>query len=137
MTLRPPTVLTRTVRYAHDGGRLLEHLAAAGLIATTTDDGPGARPLDTVLLESVDIATKVSRTTIAVLEACARLTCQGPTVTVEALPQAPADGRAALARLREALADYQVLQQFISEGLWDEARRNPPSCWAHAQQPTC
>ena len=108
MTLRPPTVLTRTVRYAHDGGRLLEHLAAAGLIATTTDDGPGARPLDTVLLESVDIATKVSRTTIAVLEACARLTCQGPTVTVEALPRAPADGRAALARLREALADYVV-----------------------------
>ena len=108
MTLRPPTVLTRTVRYAHDGGRLLEHLAAAGLIATTTDDGSGARPLDTVLLESVDIATKVSRTTIAVLEACARLTCQGPTVTVEALPQAPADGRAALARLREALADYVV-----------------------------
>ena len=107
MTLRPPTVLTRTVRYAHDGGRLLEHLAAAGLIATT-DDGSGARPLDTVLLESVDIATKVSRTTIAVLEACARLTCQGPTVTVEALPQAPADGRAALARLREALADYVV-----------------------------
>ena len=107
MTLRPPTVLTRTVRYAHDGGRLLEHLAAAGLIATT-DDGPGARPLDAVLLESVDIATKVSRTTIAVLEACARLTCQGPTVTVEALPQAPADGRAALARLREALADYVV-----------------------------
>ena len=108
ITLRPPTVLTRTVRYAHDGGRLLEHLAAAGLIATTTDDGPGARPLDAVLLESVDIATKVSRTTIAVLEACARLTCQGPTVTVEALPQAPADGRAALARLREALADYVV-----------------------------
>ena len=107
MTLRPPTVLTRTVRYAHDGGRLLEHLAAAGLIATT-DDGSGARPLDAVLLESVDIATKVSRTTIAVLEACARLTCQGPTVTVEALPQAPADGRAALARLREALADYVV-----------------------------
>lgn len=107
MTLRPPTVLTRTVRYAHDGGRLLEHLAAAGLIATT-DDGSGARPLDTVLLESVDIATKVSRTTIAVLEACARLTCQGPTVTVEALPQAPADGRAALVRLREALADYVV-----------------------------
>ena len=107
MTLRPPTVLTRTVRYAHDGGRLLEHLAAAGLIATT-DDGSGARPLDTVLLESVDIATKVSRTTIAVLEACARLTCQGPTVTVEALPQAPADGRAALAHLREALADYVV-----------------------------
>ena len=109
MTLRPPTVLTRTVRYAHDGGRLLEHLAAAGLIATT-DDGSRARPLDAVLLESVDIATKVSRTTIAVLEACARLTCQGPTVTVEALPQAPADGRAALARLREALADYVVAE---------------------------
>ena len=109
MTLRPPTVLTRTVRYAHDGGRLLEHLAAAGLIATT-DDGSRARPLDAVLLESVDIATKVSRTTIAVLEACARLTCQGPTVTIEALPQAPADGRAALARLRKALADYVVAE---------------------------
>ena len=109
MTLRPPTVLTRTVRYAHDGGRLLEHLAAGGLIATT-DDGSRARPLDAVLLESVDIATKVSRTTIAVLEACARLTCQGPTVTVEALPQAPADGRAALARLRKALADYVVAE---------------------------
>ena len=109
MTLRPPTVLTRTVRYAHDGGRLLEHLTAAGLIATT-DDGSRARPLDAVLLESVDIATKVSRTTIAVLEACARLTCQGPTVTVEALPQAPADGRAALARLRKALADYVVAE---------------------------
>ena len=44
MTLRPPTVLTRTVRYAHDGGRLLVHLAAAGLFATS-EDGPGARPL--------------------------------------------------------------------------------------------
>ena len=59
MTLRPPTVLTQTVRYAHDGERLLEHLAAAGLIATTNDSS-GARPLDAVLLESVDIATKVS-----------------------------------------------------------------------------
>ncbi|WP_103061480.1 anthranilate synthase component 1 [Actinomyces qiguomingii] len=102
MTLPQPTVLTRSVRYQDDAGRLLEYLARAGLIATAQDtDGP--RPLDAVLLESVDIATKVSRTTIAVLQSSARLTCQGRSVTVEALPQAPADGAAALDRLRSAL----------------------------------
>lgn len=105
MTLPPPTVLTRSVCYQQDGGALLEHLARADLIATTADAGT-PRPLDAILLESVDIATKVSRTTIAVLEASARLTCQGHTVVAEALPQAPADGAAALDRLRAALAAY-------------------------------
>ena len=100
-----PTVFTRQVRYQSDGGLLLEHLAA-GLIATTPDDAGRPRPLDSVLLESVDIATKVSRTTIAVLEASARLTCEGDTVTVEALPQASADGEAAIARVREALPEH-------------------------------
>lgn len=101
-----PTVLTRQVRYQSDSGLLLEHLAAAGLIATTPDNAGRARPLDSVLLESVDIATKVSRTTIAVLEASARLTCEGDTVTVEALPQAAADGEAAIARVRGALSEH-------------------------------
>ncbi|WP_147680395.1 anthranilate synthase component 1 [Actinomyces ruminicola] len=105
MTPPPPTVLTRSVRYHEDAGRLLEQLAGRGLIATTADTGE-PRPLDTVLLESVDIATKVSRTTIAVLEASARLTCQGREVTAEALPQASADGAAALERLRTALTEY-------------------------------
>lgn len=101
-----PTVLTRPVRYQSDGGLLLQHLAAADLIATTPDDAGRPRPLDSVLLESVDIATKVSRTTIAVLEASARLTCEGDTVTIEALPQAAADGEAAIARVREALSEH-------------------------------
>ncbi|MDY3678255.1 MAG: anthranilate synthase component 1 [Actinomyces urogenitalis] len=106
MTLPPPTVRTRTVRYHADGGLLLEHLASQGLVTTTADSGGRARPVDTVLLESVDIATKVSRTTIAVLEASARLTCQGQGVSVQALSQAQADGEAAVARLREQLAAY-------------------------------
>ena len=38
---------------------------------------PPSAPLDAVLLESADIATKTSRTTIAVLEASTRLTCTG------------------------------------------------------------
>ncbi|QPL04619.1 MULTISPECIES: anthranilate synthase component 1 [Actinomyces] len=103
----PPTVLTQQVRYQPDCGRLLEHLVAADLLATTTDPHTGRRrPVDTVLLESVDIATKVSRTTIAVLEASARLTCEGEQVLIEALPQARADGEAALARLRTALGEH-------------------------------
>ncbi|MBE6481464.1 MAG: anthranilate synthase component 1 [Actinomyces ruminicola] len=106
MTLPPPAVLTRSVRYQHDGGALLDHLARRGLIATAPDTAGNPRPLDAVLLESVDIATKVSRTTIAVLEASARLTCQGRSVVAEALPHSPADGAAALDRLRTALAEY-------------------------------
>nr|WP_300340842.1 anthranilate synthase component 1 [Actinomyces sp.] len=106
MTTPPPTVRTRSVRYHADGGLLLEHLAAQGLVTTTAGSCGQARPVDTVLLESVDIATKVSRTTIAVLAASARLTCQGQTVSVQALAHAQADGEAAVARLREHLAAY-------------------------------
>ena len=103
MTQSPPGVLTRSVRYQPDAGRLLQHLAAQDLVATVAD---GSRPLDAVLLESVDIATKASRTTIAVLEASARLTCHGQNVVAQALPQAPDDGRACLERLRRELADH-------------------------------
>ena len=111
MTPSPPTgpagltVLTRSVRYHGDGGLLLERLARNGLIRTTADHASAQRPLDAVLLESADIATKTSRTTIAVLEASTRLTCTGETVTIEPLPQAAADGEAALARVRAALSE--------------------------------
>ena len=83
-----PTVLTRPVRYHGDGGLLLARLARAGLIATTDGAPGGPRPVDAVLLESADVATKTSRTTVAVLEASTRLTCTGDTVVVEALPRA-------------------------------------------------
>ena len=97
--LPPPRVVTRAVAYPPDAGRLLEHLARTGLVGTVGVPG-GTRPVDTVLLESVDTATKASRTTIAVLQASTRLTCEGDAVTVEVLPQARADGAASL----EALA---------------------------------
>ena len=67
-----PTVLTRSVRYHADGGALLERLTHSGLLRTTAGpatQGGSVRPLDCVLLESADITTKASRTTVAVLEA--------------------------------------------------------------------
>ena len=109
-----PTVLTRSVRYPADGGALLEQLTRSGLLRTTAGpaaQGGSVRPVDCVLLESADITTKASRTTVAVLEASARLTCWGGTVTAEALDAvdggAPgADGLAALARLEAGLAEH-------------------------------
>ena len=109
-----PTVLTRSVRYHADGGALLEQLTRSGLLRTTagpTAQGGPVRPVDCVLLESADITTKASRTTVAVLEASARLTCWGGTVMAEALEAvdggAPgADGLAALARLEAGLAEH-------------------------------
>ncbi|MCR2053310.1 anthranilate synthase component 1 [Actinomyces bowdenii] len=118
MTPTPPTPVTRTVAYHADGGALLEHLAQEGVLRT--DQGPHnqrPRPLDCVLLESADITTKASRTTIAVLEASARLTCWGPQVLVEALPEhgAPTtaagpspDGLAAIERLESQLGEHVV-----------------------------
>ena len=113
-----PTVLTRPVRYHADGGAVLEHLTRAGLLRTAErpvycGDGPGVRPVDCVLLESADITTKASRTTIAVLEASARLTCWGGTVTAEALGAVDgqglgADGIAALARLEKRLGEHVI-----------------------------
>ena len=109
-----PTVLTRSVRYHADGGALLERLTRSGLLRTTAGpatQGGSVRPVDCVLLESADITTKASRTTVAVLEASARLTCRGGTVTAEALDAVDgggpgADGLAALARLEEGLAEH-------------------------------
>ena len=96
-----PTVLTRSVRYHADGGALLEQLTRSGLLRTTagpTAQGGPVRPVDCVLLESADITTKASRTTVAVLEASARLTCWGG--------GPGADGLAALARLEAGLAEH-------------------------------
>ena len=109
-----PTVLTRSVRYHADGGALLEQMTHSGLLRTATGpatQGGSVRPLDCVLLESADITTKASRTTVAVLEASARLTCWGGTVMAEALDAVDgagsgADGLAALARLEEGLAEH-------------------------------
>ena len=109
-----PTVLTRSVRYHADGGALLEQLTHSGLLRTTADpaaQGGSVRPVDCVLLESADITTKASRTTVAVLEASARLTCWGGTVMAEALDAVDgsgpgADGLAALARLEAGLAEH-------------------------------
>ena len=108
-----PTVLTRSVRYHADGGALLEQLTHSGLLRTAVNpaDEGAVRPVDCVLLESADITTKASRTTVAVLEASARLTCWGGTVMAEALDAVDgsgpgADGLAALARLEAGLAEH-------------------------------
>jgi len=102
------------VRYHADGGALLEQLTRSGLLRTTAGlaaQGGSVRPVDCVLLESADITTKASRTTVAVLEASARLTCWGGTVMAEALDAVDgggpgADGLAALARLEAGLAEH-------------------------------
>jgi len=102
------------VRYHADGGALLERLTHSGLLRTAANpatQGGSMRPVDCVLLESADITTKASRTTVAVLEASARLTCWGGTVMAEALDAVDgsgpgADGLAALARLEEGLAEH-------------------------------
>ena len=116
MTSSPPTVLTRPVRYQGDSGLLLEHLTAAGLIPADDAGAGRMRPADTVLLESVDIATGASRTTITVLDASARLTCTGDAVAVEVLPQAADDGEAVLDRLRAALGEYITAQAAAGPG---------------------
>ena len=111
-----PTVLTRSARYHADGGALLEQMTHSGLLRTTAGpatQGGSVRPVDCVLLESADITTKASRTTVAVLEASARLTCWGGTVTAEALStvdgEGPGvDGLAALARLEERLGEHVI-----------------------------
>lgn len=101
-----PAVVTRTVHYQQDAGRLLEHLTDQGLLPTVprADHAGTQRAVDTVLLETVDASTKISRTTIAVLDASARLTCQGDKVTAQALDNP--DGPVALQRLAEALPAY-------------------------------
>ena len=68
-------VIRIPVRYHEDASLLFAHL------------GGVARP-DTLLLESADIDSKKNTGCIAVLEAAARVTCHGQTVTVAALTTA-------------------------------------------------
>lgn len=66
-----PRLLSRPVRYHEDASALFQHLDNAGD--------------DVVLLESADIASKKGLTSIAVLKASARVTCNGQRVTVTPL----------------------------------------------------
>ncbi|AOZ73298.1 anthranilate synthase component I [Boudabousia tangfeifanii] len=95
-----PLVLTQTVPYQVDGGNLLENLRREGLLPTMN-----GRPTDCVLLDSADIASKARLTSIAVLDATARLTCQGNQVTVDRLLPGQ-DGDATLNRLARDHAPY-------------------------------
>lgn len=100
----PPAVHTRTVRYHADAAVLLATLADRQLV--TTHDG---RPVDTVLLDSADIASRDQLTTIMMIDANLRLTCDGPEVLVESLPEAGTDGQAGLQRLRDALGEQVIV----------------------------
>lgn len=104
-----PTVFTRPVKYHADGGALLAHLAQLGLVDTVQD---GSRPINTVLLESADIASKQHLTTIAVLAASAQITCTGDTVTLKALDTT--DGPQALKAVAQYLSSA-VTRQSDSE----------------------
>ena len=104
-----PTVFTRPVKYHADGGALLAHLAQLGLVDTVQD---GSRPINTVLLESADIASKQHLTTIAVLAASAQITCTGDTVTLKALDTT--DGPQALKAVAQCLSSA-VTRQSDSE----------------------
>ena len=126
MKIPTPQVLTRAVRYHADVHRLISRLTRDGLIESVPTNEDRRRPLDTVLLESVDIATKTSRTTIAVLEASARLTCRVHSVTIEALPQAPRDGNAAVERVRSCLEQYVTSQSSDGDGLSSVTVTIPP-----------
>lgn len=97
----PPSVSTRTVRYHADSGALLAALAEQKLIATHE-----GRPVDTVLLDSADIESRDQLTTIMMIDANLKLTCDGPSVYIEALPGSGKDGLAGLERVAEALGDY-------------------------------
>jgi len=85
-------VIRIPVRYHEDASLLFAHL------------GGVARP-DTLLLESADIDSKKNTGCIAVLEAAARVTCHGQTVTVAALTTAGT-------QITERLCDQ--LEEFVS-----------------------
>lgn len=87
------------VDYHPDGGALLHHLCAAGLLETV--DG---RPAHAVLLETADTATREHLSTILVTDVRTRLRCQGS--RVQARPTGT--DRSALDLLAADLADAVV-----------------------------
>lgn len=108
MTPIQPTVLTQPVRYSSNCAALLDDLTRSGLITTAPGADGAPRPLDTVLLETVDITTGDSRTSIALLEAQTRLTCTASRVLLEALPRSGPDGLTCLQRVEDALGAYRT-----------------------------
>ncbi|QGU08683.1 Anthranilate synthase component 1 [Corynebacterium occultum] len=87
-----PTVISLPVRYHEDASDLFAHLGG-----TTADDA--------VLLESADITTRAGLSSVAVLKASLRITCEGDTVSTQTLSSS---GEDISARLREQLAEYAL-----------------------------
>lgn len=85
-----PTVVSLPVRYHEDASDLFAHLGG-----TSQDDA--------VLLESADITTRSGISSVAVLRGSVRVTCDGDTVTTQALTES---GHEIHARLADQLADY-------------------------------
>ena len=101
----PPAVSTRTVRYHADAAVLLAAMADRQLVSTHN-----GHPVDTVLLDSADIASRDQLTTIMMIDANLKLTGEGLSVDIEVLPGSGEDGLAGLERVAEALGDYVSFQ---------------------------
>lgn len=91
-------VTHREVRY---------HADASSLFASIG----GTDMTDVVLLESADITTKSGLQSVAVLGASLRVTCNGPSVTVDVLSP---DGEAIADRLHDQLAEYATGERTFS-----------------------
>ncbi|WP_067782828.1 anthranilate synthase component 1 [Actinomyces vulturis] len=102
--ITPPVVATRQVSYHPDSTAIVRHLVNQELIAS--HDG---RPTDCVVLDSADIASKQSLTSIAVLDSTVRLTCRGPKVIVDAVGSSD-DSSSSIHRLANELAEHVVEQ---------------------------
>ncbi|WIM67664.1 anthranilate synthase component 1 [Corynebacterium breve] len=87
-----PTVYRRDVRYHANASNLFAHIG-------------GTQATDSVLLESADITTRSGLQSVAIIVSSLRVTCNGPTVTVEPLT---ASGEIFAARLDEQLADFRT-----------------------------
>lgn len=90
MSPSSPHVITRSVRYHADASGLFAHIG-------------GTSAQDSLLLESADITTRSGISSVAVIAASVRLTCQGSTVTATPLT---ASGTRVVDKLNEQLAAY-------------------------------
>lgn len=105
-----PSVRTVPVRYHSDASGLFAHIG-------------GTTATDSVLLESADITTRSGISSVAVLSASVRLTCQGHSVQATALSPS---GELILDRLNGQLAEYTDggnLFTFPVTGAIDERER--------------
>ncbi|GAB2516525.1 Anthranilate synthase component 1 [Corynebacterium atrinae] len=90
MSPSSPQLITRNVRYHADASGLFAHIG-------------GTHAQDSVLLESADITTRSGISSVAVIAASVRLTCEGSTVTATPLT---ASGTRIVDKLNEQLAAY-------------------------------